>query len=353
MMRITRTAVAAVTGLGLLAGAGCSLSSSSDEEASGSKQVVVATHESWAMPKSVLKEFTKETGYVVKVQPNGDAGELTNKLVLTKSSPLADMVYGIDNTFVSRAADEGVLAGYEPESDPGAAYEPQDSALAALVTPVDYSDVCVNVDDVWFADKGIAPPATFEDLAKPRYRDLTVSPAPTTSSTGLAFLLATIARFGDDGWQDYWKQLADNGLKVTAGWSDAYEVDFTAGGGGGDRPIVVSYASSPPFTVPEGGDEPTTSALLDTCFRQVEYAAVLKGAENPEGAQAFVDFMVGRTFQKALPDNMYVYPVDSSVGLPAAWADFAPTAEKPWSVPESSIAENRDTWLRQWQDVAP
>jgi thiamine transport system substrate-binding protein len=345
-MRITRTAVAAVTGLGLLAGAGCSLSSSSDEEASGSKQVVVATHESWAMPKSVLKEFTKETGYVVKVQPNGDAGELTNKLVLTKSSPLADMVYGIDNTFVSRAADEGVLAGYQPETEPGAAYEPQDQALAALVTPVDYSDVCVNVDGKWFDDQGIDPPRTFEDLAKPRYRDLTVTPAPTTSSTGLSFLIATIARFGDDGWQDYWKQLADNGLKVTSGWSDAYEVDFTAGGGGGDRPIVVSYASSPPFA-------PTTSALLDTCFRQVEYGAVLKGADNPEGAQAFIDFMTGKSFQKALPDNMYVYPVDSSVGLPKAWGDLAPTAEKPWGLPESFIAEHRDTWLRDWQDVAP
>jgi thiamine transport system substrate-binding protein len=353
MMRNTRAAVAAVTTLGLLAGAGCSLSSSSDDQTPGSKQVVVATHASWAMPKPVLAEFTKQTGYVVKVQPSGDAGELTNKLVLTKSSPLADMVYGIDNTFVSRAADAGVLAGYAPAKDPGAAYEPQDPALAKLVTPVDYSDVCVNIDDTWFADKGLAPPATFEDLAKPAYRDLTVTPAPTTSSTGLAFLLATIARFGEGGWQDYWKQLADNGLQVTSGWSDAYEVDFTAGGGSGDRPIVVSYASSPPFTVPKGGDKPTTSALLDTCFRQVEYAAVLQGAENPEGAQAFIDFMVAKSFQQALPDNMYVYPVDPAVALPASWADFAPTAAKPWTVPEPAIAEHRDTWLREWQDVAP
>lgn len=352
-MRITRTAVVAVTTLGLLAGAGCSLGSSSDDETDSSKQVVVATHESWAMPKSVLKEFTKETGYVVKVEPSGDAGALTNKLVLTKSSPIADMVYGIDNTFVSRAADEGVLASYEPEKDPGSIFEPQDAGLAELVTPVDYSDVCVNIDDTWFKKKGITPPTSFEDLTKPQYRDLTVSPAPTTSSTGLAFLLATIARFGGDGWQDYWDRLASNGLKVTAGWSDAYEVDFTGGGGGGDRPIVVSYASSPPFTVPEGGDKPTTSALLDTCFRQVEYAGVLAGAENPKGAQAFIDFMVGKSFQQALPDNMYVYPVDSSVDLPASWADFAPTAQRPWSVPEATIAENRDIWLRNWQDVAP
>jgi thiamine transport system substrate-binding protein len=349
-MRLNRGGTAAlVLGVGLLAG--CSLGSAPDEQ-TASKQVVVATHSSWSMPKSVLEEFTAETGYRVKIEPNGDAGELTNKLVLTKGSPIADMVYGIDNTFVSRAADEGILAGYGPGDDPGTRFEPQDPALADLVTPVDYSDVCVNVDDSWFDQHDLAPPKTFDDLTQKRYRDLTVTPAPTTSSTGLAFMLATVARYGEDGWTDYWKRLADNGLKVTSGWSDAYEVDFTAGGGGGDRPIVVSYASSPPFTVPEGASEPTTSALLDTCFRQVEYAGLLKGAENPEGAKAFIDFMVSRSFQSALPENMYVYPVDEAVALPKAWATWAPTAQKPWSVPEATVAEHRDEWLRAWQDAA-
>ena len=350
-MRTTTTAMAAVLTLGLLAG--CSLGSSPDEETDSSQQVVIATHDSWNMPKSVLKEFTDQTGYTVKVQPSGDAGELTNKLVLTKGSPIADLVYGIDNTFVSRAADEGVLAEHTPDEDPGASYEPQDDALGRLVTAVDYSDVCVNVDDTWFEKEGIDPPETFEDLAAEEYRGLFVVPAPTTSSPGLAFLLATIAKFGGDGWQDYWDRLAGNDLKVTSGWSDAYQVDFTAGGGSGDRPIVLSYASSPPFTIPEEGGEPTTSALLDTCFRQVEYAALLEGAENPEGAKAFIDFMVGESFQEALPDNMYVYPVDPSVALPDSWADYAPTAERTWQVPDAAIAENRDVWLRNWQDVAP
>jgi thiamine transport system substrate-binding protein len=340
--------------LGLAAGslAGCSLGSPGGEESDAATQVVVATHESWSVPKSVLAEFTKETGYEVKVQSAGDAGALTNKLVLTKDSPIADMVYGIDNTFVSRAADEGVLADYTPDHEPGQRFDPEDGSLADKVTSVDYSDVCVNVDDAWFDQAGIEPPKTFEDLTEPRYRDLMVSPAPTTSSTGLAFLLATVGRYGDDGWTDYWQRLTDNGLTVTSGWSDAYEVDFTAGGGNGDRPIVVSYASSPPFTVPKGGDEPTTSALLDTCFRQVEYAALLNGAENPEGAKAFIDFMVGKSFQAALPDHMYVYPVDPDVALPKEWARWAPTAADPWTVPESDVTAHRDEWLRAWQDVA-
>ena len=172
----------------------------------------------------------------------------------------------------------------------------------------------------------------------------------SSSSPGLAFLLTTIAKYGD-GWQGYWSKLMANGAKVTSGWSDAYEVDFTAGGGHGDRPIVLSYSSSPPFTIPKGETKPTTSALLDTCFRQVEYAGVLKGAKNPEGARAFIDFMTQESFQQALPDNMYVYPVDGDVPLPADWAKYAKTASKPFTVPPAEVAKNRSTWLSQWSDV--
>ena len=202
--------------------------------------------------------------------------------------------------------------------------------------------MCVNIDDAWFAKHQITPPKTLDDLVDPTYKDLFVIPGATTSSPGLAFLLATVAEYGEDGWQEYWEDLLANGAKLTSGWSDAYEVDFTAGGGQGDRPIVVSYASSPPFTIPEGKTEPTTSALLDTCFRQVEYAGVIAGADNPEGAQAFVDFMVGSSFQEALPDNMYVFPVDDRVALPKLWAAWAKVPTQPLSVSPEAIAANRD-----------
>jgi thiamine transport system substrate-binding protein len=315
------------------------------------KTLVVATHDSWAMSKSVLAKFKAETGITVKVRPQGDAGELTNKLVLTKDSPLADGVYGIDNTFASRAVDEGILTAYDANKLPSSAeqYRLTGDGKDDL-TPIDYGDVCVNVDDSWFAKKNLTPPKTLDDLTKPAYKGLFVTPGATTSSPGLAFLLATIAAKGD-GWQDYWKQLMANDTKITAGWTDAYEVDFTAGGGNGDRPIVTSYSSSPPFTIPDGATTPTTSALLDTCFRQVEYAGVLKGSDNPAGMKKFIDFMVGQDFQTALPDNMYVYPVDSTVKLPADWASYAPVSPHPFSVDPSAVTKNRTTWLREWRDV--
>ncbi|WP_445258673.1 thiamine ABC transporter substrate-binding protein [Nocardioides aurantiacus] len=337
-------------------GAALAACGSSDPDSSGSSgssgrsdTLTVVTHDSWSVPDEVLADFTEQSGITVKVQPQGDAGQLTNKLVLTKDSPLADGVYGIDNTFGSRAVDEGVLAAYDADL-PASAEKFRLPGGEDRLTPVDYSDVCVNVDTAWFEEQGQQPPTDLDDLVDPAYEDLFVTPGATTSSPGLAFLLTTVAAKGED-WPDYWQDLVDNGAKVTSGWSDAYEVDFTAGGGDGDRPIVLSYSSSPPFTVPEGGTEPTTAALLDTCFRQVEYAGVLAGAENPEGMQEFIDFMLGREFQEALPDNMYVYPVDADVALPQAWEEFAPAAEQPYAVDPADLDADREKWLREWRDI--
>jgi thiamine transport system substrate-binding protein len=314
------------------------------------KQVVVATHDSWAMSKNVLAQFTRQTGYTVQIEKNGDAGELTNKLVLTKGDPIADLTYGIDNTFGSRAVDAGILTGYRPGDIPAAAGSFALAGGRDLLTPVDYSDVCVNVDTSWFARHNLAPPRTLSDLTKPKYRDLFVTEGASTSSTGLAFLFATIAQYGS-GWPAYWRQLMANGTKVDAGWEDAWGVDYTAGGGDGDRPIVTSYSSSPPDTIPKGATKPTTSALLGTCFRQVEYVGVLKGAKNPAGAKAFERFMLGRAFQSALPDEMYVYPVDTSLPLPSDWAKYAAPASHPRSLSPSTITKNRDAWLRTWSDI--
>ena len=324
----------------------------SDTGGSAPSEVVLVTHESFVMSDELVAQFEEESGFELVLKASGDAGALTNKLVLTKDNPTGDAVFGIDNTFGSRAIDEGVLAPYEAELPEGAedyALDGDDGDDGRRLTPVDTGNVCVNVDDTWFAAEGLEPPATLEDLTKPAYADLFVTPGATTSSPGLAFLLATIAEYGDD-WPDYWTRLLDNGAKLTEGWTDAYQVDFTQGGGGGDRPIVLSYDSSPAFTVDgEGGT--TTSALLETCFRQVEYAGVLAGADNPEGAEALVDFLVGPDFQAALPEAMYVFPVDAAAPLPSDWAEFAVQPDDPYTVDPAEVAANRDTWLREWSDL--
>lgn len=334
--------------------AGSSGAASGSSGAAGSpanKTVTLVTHGSFAMSKELQAAFTKDTGYTVKISQSGDAGELANKLVLTKGSPLGDVVFGVDNTFASRVTSAGVLEDYSPRALPASAktYALPDAAGARQLTPVDNASTCVNVDTTWFDKRNVAPPNSFDDLLKPEYKNLFVTPGAPTSSPGLAMLLATVGKYGDPGWQDYWKKLVANGAKITSGWEDAYNVDFTQGEGKGDRPIVWSYDTSPAFTV--SGGRSTTKALLNTCFRQVEYAGVLKGAKNPAGARALVDWMVGKQFQAALPEAMYVFPVDSSVELPADWATFAKQPTDPIEVDPKQIAAKRQGWLRTWQDV--
>jgi thiamine transport system substrate-binding protein len=310
--------------------------------------VVLVTHESFALPKALEKSFEKQSGYDLVIRAAGDAGELTNKLVLTKDDPIGDVSFGVDNTFASRALDSGVFAQHQPTVlAPLAKYELTGDD-DHLLTPIDHGNVCVNVDDTWFADHDLAEPRTLDDLTKPAYRDLFVLPGATTSSTGMAFLLATIAAYGND-WPAYWTALLDNGAKLTAGWSDAYQVDFTQGGGSGDRPIVLSYDSSPAFTVADG--KSSTSALLGTCFEQIEYAGVLAGAANPTGAESFINFLASPEVQAALPDSMYVFPVDPDIELPTQWAKFAKQPTHPYTVDPADISANRDAWLREWSDV--
>lgn len=352
-MKSTRAlaTLSALTALAVTASACSTLGEDSgSDHASTSDRVVLVTHDSFMLPRPLKKQFERESGYELKVLASGDAGQLTNKLVLTKDDPIGDVAFGVDNTFASRALDAGVFAAYSFDEPAGVS----DYALPGdddhRLTPVDNANVCVNVDDTWFAEHDLAPPRTLDDLTDPAYRDLFVLPGAATSSTGMAFLLATVAEYGD-GWERYWTELMDNGAELTSGWSDAYEVDFTQGGGSGDRPIVLSYDSSPAFTVPKGSRTSSTSALLDTCFRQVEYAGVLEGAGNVDGAEAFVRFLDSPEVQAALPESMYVFPVADGVELPADWARYAEQPSDPYTVDPADVDAHRDEWLRTWSDI--
>ncbi|GAA0968551.1 Thiamine-binding periplasmic protein [Nocardioides aquaticus] len=354
-----RPLLAGVGAAALLLTTSCSLVGGGDEdEASGTPTgaageaggtVTLVTHDSFVLPGKVLRGFTAETGYDLEQRPLGDAGSMTNQLVLAAGTPPGDVAFGVDNTFASRALEEDVFVPALPDDLPAGV---EDDLLPGddegLLTPVDDGNVCVNVDDTWFAERDLEPPASLDDLVDPAYADLLALPAATTSSPGLAFLLATIDEYGDD-WPAYWEALVDNGAEITSGWEQAYQSRFTQGGGDGDRPVVVSYDSSPAFTV--DGGRSTTSALLDTCYQQVEYAGVLAGAENPEGGAALVEYLLSPEVQEALPESMYVFPVVEDTPLPADWARFAERPTDPYAVDPAEIAANRDTWLREWADV--
>ena len=324
--------------------AGCSLSSGGDE--AGERKVVLVTHDSFAMSDDVLKKFTDDTGITIDVRKVGDAGALTNQLVLTKGSPIGDVAYGVDTTFASRALDEDVFAEYAPDVDGPSEYALDDTKR---LTAVDIGDVCLNIDPAALAAKNVPEPAGYADLVKPEYKDMLVVEDPATSSPGLAYLLGTIAKLGD-GWQDHWRALKANGVQVVSGWEEAYTQEFSGSSGKGPRPIVVSYASSPSAELDDQGN-PRTKAVLDTCFRQVEYAGVLKGAAHGEDAEKVMDFLLSEQFQSQVPEQMYVYPARAGVTLPEAWQKAAPLPTASAELPSAEIQQNRERWIGEWRAI--
>lgn len=315
----------------------------------GPVTLTLLTHDSFAVSEGVLEAFTAETGIAVEVARGQDAGLLLNRAILTKDDPEGDVLWGVDNTLASRALDEGIFVPYRPAVVDELGFG--DLSPSDALTPVDRGYVCVNADRRWFSRQLLPVPATLDDLADPRYRDLLVVQDPSTSSPGLAFLLATIGRFGD-GWQDYWQRLVDNGVKVVDGWTTAYTVEFSGSSGQGPRPLVVSYSTSPAAEVVFAADRPVDAPTmsLDGCFEQVEYAGILAGTRQEEEARRLVDFLVSTRFQEDMPLTMFVYPARPDAALPAEFTTFAPEPATTYGVP-ADLDERREAWIDEWTNL--
>ena len=291
--------------------------------------VTLVAHDSFAISDESIAEFEQQSGSKLEIVRAGDAGSVTNRLVLTKDSPIGDVVFGIDNTFRGVADDNNLIDG--------------------SLSEVTYSDVCFNYDRVWFETNNLTPPSSWKDLVLPQYNGLTVVSNPLTSSPGLAFLATTIAAFGESGFESFWKQLKDNQVKVASGWEEAYFTEFSGSSGEGQYPIVLSYSSSPAAEI-RGDNKAQTVSLLDDCFRQFEYIGVLAGAKNIAGAKALVQFLLAEPFQSTMPELMYVYPVNPAASVPVKWAKFAPAASSTIGQ-DLDIATNRVSWQVKWSAI--
>jgi thiamine transport system substrate-binding protein len=312
------------------------------------------THDSFDMSEEVIAAFEAAHNVTLVLLPAGDAGAALNQAILAADNPLADVFFGVDNSFMGRALAANI---FEPYSSPQMARLYPELMLDSShrLLPVDYGDVCLNVDLNWFDARGLTPPSSLADLTDPAYRSLTVALNPATSSPGLAFLLATIAAFGEDGYLDYWADLRANDVLITDGWSAAYWGEFSAASDG-DRPIVVSYASSPAAEVVFADppvDAPPTAAVITpgSCYRQVEFVGILRGTGNRDLAEKLVDFMLERQFQEEIPLHMFVYPARSEVNLPDVFVRWAAVAAEPAMLDAALVDANRERWIQLWTDV--
>jgi thiamine transport system substrate-binding protein len=320
---------------------------------SGPETLTVMTHDSFAVSDQIVQEFENQHNVQVQFLEVGDTGTAVNKAALSKDNPLADVFYGVDNTFLSRALDEGIFEAYQSpvldDIDPSFQLDPSYQAL-----PVDFGDVCLNYQKSYFQDAGLEPPKTLDDLIQPAYSGLLTVENPATSSPGLAFLLTTVGFYGEDGYLDYWQALVDNEVNIVNDWETAYYSAFSQAGG--PDPIVVSYSSSPPFEVlfsEEPLDEAPTAAVTtpETCFRQIEFVGILKGTEHRQLAEAWVDYMLSPAFQEDIPLNMYVFPVNRQAKLDETFQRYLDVPEVTADVTPAMIAEGRERWISDWTEA--
>lgn len=319
------------------------------------RSLTVLTHDSFAISEEVIRQFEEENNIEVNFVLSGDTGSSLNKMILTKDAPLGDIFYGVDNSFLSRALEEDIFAVYD---SPVLAEVPEEFKLDVgnRALPIDYGDICINYDKAYFAENSLAVPEDLDDLLKPEYEGLLVVENPAVSSPGLSFLFATIHQYGEDGYLDYWQALKENGAVIVNDWETAYYSNFSASSGMGLQPMVVSYATSPAaeviFATDERDESPTASIVGDgACYRQIEFAGILKNSKNRELAEKFLDYMLSATFQEDIPMNMFVLPVNSNAQLPEEFVKYIQTPENPAMLPAETIAQMRDAWVTAWQEA--
>jgi thiamine transport system substrate-binding protein len=314
--------------------------------------LTLMAHDSFAagVDESTFASFTEDTGIAVEVLAAQDTGAMVNQAVLSKDNPLADVLFGIDDTFLSRALDEGIFRPHQASAIDDvseALLDPDDR-----VTPIDYGDVCFNYDKAWFENTRIVVPDDLGDLTVDTYAEHVTVEHPATSSPGLAFMLATIDVFGEEGWLDWWETMRDAGINVANDWDTAYYSDFSRYGGASS--IVMSYASSPPAEVifaEEPLDAAPTGVIEAGCYRQVEYAGVLEGTEYPDSAGQLIDFMLSVEFQETIPLTWFVFPANEDATLPGEFVDHTTIPDNPTRLAADYIAENRERWINEWIEV--
>ncbi len=315
--------------------------------------ITLMSHDSFNASEAVIAAFEEANQVKIEFLRAGDAGAVLNQAILSKENPLADVFFGVDNTFFSRAIDSGI---FEPYDSPLLADIPDELKLDPdkRLLPVDYGDVCLNYDKNWFAEKGLAPPSNLEDLLKDEYTGLTVVENPATSSPGLAFLMATVAHFGDPGYLDFWEEMVAREVLVVDGWEDAYYGQFTRYEGA--RPIVVSYASSPPaevyFAEEPMQEAPTASVIGDeSCFRQIEFIGILSGTQKRDLAEKLVDFLLSQQFQEDIPLSMFVFPANQKAALPDVFLQYAELSPNPATLSPTDISTKREDWINTWTET--
>jgi thiamine transport system substrate-binding protein len=261
------------------------------------------------------------------------------RAILEKEAPRADLLLGIDQFQLQRAIIEGIIQPFVSSNidsiERKELLDPQ-----GYGTPMDYGALALLYD----ANELEEPPTSFKALLQPKLRRSIIIQDPRTSSTGLSFLMWTIAIFGED-WEAFWEQLQPNILTVVPGWSESFML-FESG----EAPIMVSYATDGAYSqyhyqslryqpiIPSEG-----------AFVQIEYAVRTTRKENRVLAEAFLDYILTEPFQKHIPLHQWMYPV-ISVELPEVYV-YAPHVDHIVSFDTPFFQDRQSIWIQRWAQI--
>lgn len=328
------------------------------------KTLTILTYDAFSVDREVIDNFTAATGVKVRFLMAEDAGGALNVALLNQDNPVADLLLGIDNTFLQIALDHHLLASYESPHlarlTPGLL--PDDAR--GYVTPYDHGYVALNYNVAWFEEHNYTVPTTLEELTDARFQGVVAVQNPYTSSPGRAFLFATADYFRNDddpGYDldDWWSDMAANDLIITASWTEAYLKRYEGGYGQwepdfiGGAQLVVSYTTSPGIEAYYENTGTRALVIDRATFHQIEYVGVLDKADNVDAAREFIDFMLQEEFQAQLPYNQVMFPVvkDFDANLPQVYRDNAPIPEQPAELTNQELATRSEEWLQAWLEA--
>jgi len=295
--------------------------------------------ENWARP--MLQEFEKATGIKVNFV-RFSSGEALARLIAEKNTPRVDVLFGGPVETFAAGVKEGLFEPYKP---------PAFAALPARFKAADGSWVAIADDPLVFMtnarflkDNNLKPPASWEDLLNPAYKNMLQMADARTSGTAVTRLFSILEVNGRDETRafEYMKKKRRN-VQL-----------YTKSGGGGTLPVGLGQAGGGIFFIVDALDTKAKGYDVVISFPKegigtsAEAIALIKGAKNPELGKKLIDWASSPAMQKLYaPHKINFVPAHPEVAVEPGLAEVLKGA-KIFPIDDAYAGANRKRIVERW-----
>ena len=302
--------------------------------------LTIYTYESfaaeWGPGPAIEKAFEAECACDVNFVALDSSVGILGRVQIEGPSSKADIVLGLDTSLMATARSTGLLAPHNVSM----------AGRSALPVAFD-DDVFVPFDWGYFAfvynsETLSDVPSSMQALLDAPDDLRIVIQDPRTATPGLGLLLWVKSVYGDDA-AKAWAKLEPKIVTVTKGWWDSYSM-FQEG----EADMVLSYSTSPAYhMIVEETDKYKAADFAEGHYMQIEVAAMLKNAPQPELAAQFMDFILSDDFQSVIPTTNWMYPAGKAA-LPDAFGSLITPSTSLLFTPQE-VAASKSAWVAEWQ----